>query len=118
MDFMNIMTQICGLIVCLFVGALGLAIVIKVFTGSIDLTNLINEGSYGASMSRFQFLIFTFVIAIAFFKLVEKNDKFPDVPNGVLTLLGISASTYAVGKGLSSNESKNDDSRGGDGSNK
>lgn len=110
MDFMNIMAQICGLLVCLFVGALGLAIVIKVFTGSIDLTNLINEGTYGASMSRFQLLIFTFVIAIAFFKLVEKNDKFPDIPNGVLTLLGISASTYAVGKGISSSDGSGSDS--------
>ena len=37
------------------------------------------------------------------FELIEKmaDPKFPDIPSGVLTLLGISASTYAVGKGIS-----------------
>jgi hypothetical protein len=52
-------------------------------------------------MSRFQLLIFTFVIAIAVFRIVELKGVLPDVPNGILTLLGISASTYAVGKGIS-----------------
>lgn len=104
-EFMNWMSQICGILVCLFIGALGLAIIWKVFRNEIDLSNLINEGKYGASMSRFQFLIFTFVVALAFFKLVEKNGAFPEVPSGVLTLLGISASTYAVGKGISSGDS-------------
>ncbi|MFY9852580.1 MAG: hypothetical protein WAK26_01725 [Terracidiphilus sp.] len=54
-------------------------------------------------MSRFQLLIFTFVIAISLFELVEKrtDGNFPEIPQGVLTLLGISASTYAVGKGIS-----------------
>jgi hypothetical protein len=102
---MSSMAEICGMIACFFVGALGLAIVIKVFTGSIDLTNLINDGKYGASMSRFQLLIFTFVIALALFKIVEKRgDTFPEIPTGILTLLGISASTYAVGKGISSGD--------------
>jgi hypothetical protein len=105
---MTWMSQICGMLVCLFVGALGLAIVIKVFTNNINLSNLINDGKYGASMSRFQFLIFTFVIALAFFKLVEVNGNFPEVPTGVLMLLGISASTYAVGKGISSGDSGSD----------
>ena len=113
---MNSMTEICGLIACIFVGALGLAIVIKVFTGSIDLSNLINDGQYGASMSRFQLLIFTFVIALSLFKIVEKKgDSFPDIPNGILTLLGISASTYAVGKGISSGDDSGKPSGGGGG---
>ena len=52
-------------------------------------------------MSRFQLLIFTFVIAISLFVLVEANrGSIPDIPSGVLTLLGISASTYAVSKGI------------------
>jgi hypothetical protein len=101
MNFMNVMAQLCGLLVCLFIGALGLAIVIKIFNGTIDLRYLISEANHEASMSRFQLLIFTFVIAIALFKLVELNKTFPDIPQGVLTLLGISASTYAVGKGIS-----------------
>ncbi len=101
MHFMDVMAQLCSLLVCLFVGALGLAIIIKIFNGSIDLRYLVSETNHEASMSRFQLLMFTFVIAIAFFKLVEINKAFPDIPQGVLTLLGISASTYAVGKGIS-----------------
>ena len=40
---------------------------------------------------------------MSLFYLVEKSKdaRFPDIPSGVLTLLGISASTYAVGKGIS-----------------
>ncbi len=64
-------------------------------------------------MSRFQLLIFTFVIAVSFFLVVISNVKIrqsgdksgnpaglPEVPRGVLALLGISASSYAVGKAI------------------
>lgn len=65
-----------------------------------------------ASMSRFQLLIFTFVIAISLFLIVvNSTDKFPDIPTNVLLLLGISASTYGVSKGIqasSSSKSGND----------
>jgi len=101
---MNLMAQVCGMILCLFVGALGLTIVVWIWTGRIDLSELLNEANGQASMSRFQLLIFTFVIAISLFELVEMRANptgFPDIPTGVLTLLGISASTYAVGKGIS-----------------
>ncbi|MGB8771996.1 MAG: hypothetical protein WCC92_20455 [Candidatus Korobacteraceae bacterium] len=101
---MTMMAQLCGLILCLFVGALGLTIIIWIWIGKIDLSALLNEANGQASMSRFQLLIFTFVIAISLFELVEMRANptgFPDIPNGVLTLLGISASTYAVGKGIS-----------------
>jgi hypothetical protein len=51
-------------------------------------------------MAKFQLLIFTFVIAISLVRLVEATDKFPEINSGILTLLGISASTYAVGKSI------------------
>jgi hypothetical protein len=101
---MSLMAQICGLILCLFVGALGLTIIVWIWIGKIDLSALLSEANGQASLSRFQLLIFTFVIAISLFELVEMRANptgFPDIPNGVLTLLGISASTYAVGKGIS-----------------
>jgi hypothetical protein len=42
-----------------------------------------------------------FTIAFSlFFLIVNHPDKFPDIPNSVLLLLGISASTYGVSKGL------------------
>jgi hypothetical protein len=51
-------------------------------------------------MSRFQLLIFTFVVAFGIVFLLAKNTTFPNVPADVLTLIGISASTYAVSKGI------------------
>jgi len=98
---MNFIAQLCGLILCVFVGVLGLTILFLIWTGKINLSALLNEANGQASMSRFQLLIFTFVIATSLFELVGMQGKFPDIPSGVLTLLGISASTYAVGKGIS-----------------
>ena len=67
----------------------------------------------GASMGRFQLLIFIFVIALSFFLIVISDIKviqnrpgdrgvptLPEVPQGVLLLLGISTSGYAVGKAI------------------
>jgi len=95
------MAQVCGFVLCLFIGLLGLTILYLIWTRKIDLSQLLSEANGDASMSRFQLLIFTFVIAIALFEIVESSMRFPDIPQGVLVLLGISASTYAVGKGIS-----------------
>jgi uncharacterized membrane protein len=98
---MENLARLCSLVACLFIAGAGLAIIIMIFVGKIDLRYLVSEANHEASMSRFQLLIFTFVIAIAVFRIVELKGALPDVPNGILTLLGISASTYAVGKGIS-----------------
>ena len=95
------MAQVCGFVLCLFIGLLALTILYLIWTRKINLSQLLSEANGDASMSRFQLLIFTFVIAIALFEIVESSMKFPDIPQGVLVLLGISASTYAVGKGIS-----------------
>lgn len=77
-------------------------IVWKIFTNAIDLSNLLSESGDGkASLSRFQFLMFTFVIAGLYLSLCIKSSTFVDVPNGVLALLGISAGGYVIGKGIS-----------------
>ena len=79
----------------------GMAIMVDIIRGNIDLSALLCEDGKGASMSRFQLLIFTFVIALSLFYLVVQNGgAFPKIPPEVLTLLGISASTYAVSKGI------------------
>jgi len=90
----------CELLACVFLGTLSIILLWKIATDKIDLEWLISEDSGHASMSRFQLLIFTFVIAISFVKLTESLGHFPTIDTGVLTLLGISASTYAVGKGI------------------
>jgi hypothetical protein len=99
----NYVLTVSGYIFCVFLGAIAATIVVWIWQEKIDLRSLLNEANGQASMSRFQLLIFTFVIAISLFELVEKrpDGTFPDIPQGVLTLLGISASTYAVGKGIS-----------------
>lgn len=93
----------CGYVACVFLALLAGTIIYYIWIDKIDLRHLVSETNHEASMSRFQLLIFTFVVAIGMFELIEKNTPpaFPDIPQGVLTLLGISATTYAVGKGIS-----------------
>jgi hypothetical protein len=86
-----------------FLGLLGALILYYVFIGKIDLSGLINEPTGEASMSRFQLLIFTFVIAASLFLIVGSGTppNFPAViPPGILILLGISSSSYLVSKGI------------------
>jgi hypothetical protein len=78
----------------------GFVILAAIASGKIDITELLEEETGGASTSRFQLLIFTFVIGLSFVLIVACNCKFPDVPTNVLALLGISASTYGVSKGI------------------
>lgn len=87
-----------GMLVLLFL--FGFLVLAAIASGRIDISQLLSEVGGGASMSRFQLLIFTFVIGISFFLVVICECKIPDVPAQVLTLLGISASTYGVSKGI------------------
>jgi hypothetical protein len=106
-----------GYVVCGIIAIIGFAVAWKLATGQIDISKILTEkdGTPGgaASMSRFQLLIFIFVIAVSFFLVVISNIKIiqarpgvsglpglPEVPPGVLALLGISASSYAVGKAI------------------
>jgi hypothetical protein len=97
----SVVAVVCEYILCAFLGLIALKLLVMIWRDEIDLTAIISETNGDASMSRLQLLIFTFVIAISFFYMVLKNNAFPWVSDGVLTLLGISASTYAVGKGIS-----------------
>jgi hypothetical protein len=97
---MNLLMDICALLACGFLGILAVILLYKIAVDKIDLEYLISEDNGHASMSRLQLLIFTFVVAISLVKIVEKTGMFPTIDSGILTLLGISASTYAVGKGI------------------
>ena len=97
----DLVTQLTAWVILLLIFLLGLAVVVNIYTGKIDLSQLISEPSGDASMSRFQFLIFTFVIAASLFLIVLYNRSFPaTIPQGVLVLLGISSSSYLVSKGI------------------
>jgi hypothetical protein len=95
------MAEICGYLVCAFVGLLAAKILVLIWTDTINLKELLSEANGDASMARLQLMIFTFVIAISLFMMVEQTGTFPLISDGVLTLLGISGTTYAVGKGIS-----------------
>ena len=101
---MQTLTLIAGLIIDLFAGLVGLTIVWFIWTGKISLQKLLSEPNGDASLSRLQFLIFTFVIALSFFLITvggKNGPAFPNpIPAEVLTLLGISGSSYLVSKGI------------------
>jgi len=105
-----------GITLLAIIFAFGVAILVGLLKGKIDLSLLLEESGGGASMSRFQLLVFTLVIGLSFFFIVAGTGKFPDpIPKEVLMLLGISATTYGVSKGIQGAGGLA--SKGGDGGN-
>jgi hypothetical protein len=94
----------CGYLGCIFLGVLAVIVLWKL-ASSDGLELLISEANGAASMSRFQLLVFTFVVAMGLTGMIQKTHEFPKIPDGVLTLLGISASAFAVGKSIPSEKS-------------
>jgi hypothetical protein len=82
----------------------GAVVLGMIMTGQIDLSDILVEstenGSKKASLSRLQFLIFSFVIAGLYLVICVESGTFVDVPPGVLILLGISGGSYVVSKGI------------------
>jgi hypothetical protein len=104
MDKLKLAFAYGGLILLFLFGFLVLA---AMATNRIDISQILEEkGVGGASMGRFQLLIFTFVIGLSFFLVVLCDCKIPDLPGNVLGLLGVSATTYGVGKGIQATTSK------------
>ncbi len=102
----------------LVVVILGMAGVVlyRIAVGKIDLSEVLTEpGSNKASLSRFQFLIFTFVVAGLFLLLSVESGTFVTIPDSVLGLLGISAGSYAISKGIgNAKDPKAGNNAGGD----
>jgi uncharacterized membrane protein len=97
---MEQLALVAGYIVVIFVGLLGLIVVWKILTGKIDLKLLISEKEGPASLSRFQFLIFTFVVAMCILVLTLDSGEFPKLDLNILGLMGISGGSYLVSKGI------------------
>lgn len=98
----NILSLATGTLALVIAALLGGVVIWRIYTDKIDLKDLIGDKDGCASMSRFQLLLFSFVVAFAFLFIVTKPDAsgFPDIPGSVLTLLGISGSSYLVGKSI------------------
>ncbi len=89
--------------------AFAAAVLWQIGTGGIQLVGLISEpagpsdppGNIGkASLARFQFLIFTFVVAGLFLMLCIETGAFVEIPTNVLGLLGISGGSFIVSKAV------------------
>lgn len=97
---MPLLALIAGYIIVFFVAALALLLVFWIVKGKIDLRLLVSEKEGPASLSRFQFLIFTFVVSICLLVLTLESGEFPRVGQDILGLLGISGGSYLVSKGI------------------
>ncbi len=88
----------------IFLAALEATIIILIWKRIINLQLLISEQDGAASFSRFQFLIFTFIIASAYIVLAFHNVgtgiDLPKIDPSVLGLIGISGGSYLASKGI------------------
>jgi len=104
----SILWNVAGWIVVVFIGLAGVIVLWKMLTSKApDLATLLSETTADgnnridkASLSRFQFLIFTFVISTGLLYVIFQNKGFPEIPNSVYILLGISGGSYVVSKGI------------------
>jgi hypothetical protein len=106
-EFLNFVLAGAAVLATLTVAALAIVIIAKILGDKIKIDQLLSNGPE-ASLSRFQFLIFTFVIAFSYIivMLYKISDSvsaqtitLPDA-NGALGLLGISAGGYVLSKGI------------------
>jgi hypothetical protein len=103
----HLLALVMGWTVTVLIGAFAIAIIFKMIKGDINLMYLIAGADGDASLSRFQFLIFTFVIALGLFLIVlsaQPSPAFPQtIPGGILALLGISGASYVTSKAVDAN---------------
>ena len=99
---MQVAKFVAAWVMVIFVGGLAAILLWKIWTVKIDLTKLISEANGDASMSRFQFLVFTFVVVLMwiYFFFCKDCTDFPHIDPSVLGLLGISGGSYVVSKGI------------------
>lgn len=106
----NFLTLVVGYLAVTLIGLFGFLILWRIYTGKIDLSLLLSESGGGASLSRFQFLIFTFVISLSLLLVIlgaKDGPHFPEkIPAGFYVLLGISAASYVASKGIQKNIDK------------
>lgn len=105
----HLLALVMGWTVTVLIGAFAIAIIYKMLKGDINLMYLIAGVDGDASLSRFQFLIFTFVIALGLFLIILSRNPpaFPEaIPGGILALLGISGASYVTSKAVDANAAK------------
>ncbi|MBP1852555.1 hypothetical protein [Rhizobium halophytocola] len=102
----QVIALLVAVVVATLILAAGLTVVRAMWNGTIEISHLLSESTAlpgtapKASLSRFQFLLFTFVVAGLYLVLSLETGTLIDVPNGTLVLLGISGGTYVAGKAM------------------
>jgi hypothetical protein len=93
----HFLALVMGWIVTVLIAAFALAIIYKMIKGDINLMYLIAGADGDASLARFQFLVFTFVIALGLFLIIlsaKDGPRFPDT---------ISGGSYVTAKAVDAN---------------
>lgn len=99
--YKEVFTDVLGYACLILIFLFGLVILIRILKGDMPIDKLLEESGGGASLSRFQLLIFTFVVALSLLLIVVSTGDFPkNLPTNVLALVGVSATTYGVSKGI------------------
>jgi len=98
------LTLIVGYAATTLIAGYALVILVWIASGKLNISRLISEADGAASLSRFQFLIFTFIIGFSLLLVIlggADGPAFPPhIPVGIFALLGISAGSYVVSKGI------------------
>ncbi len=97
MDWLAFLT---ALIAVVFVGTLAGLVLWAIVNSRIDLSQLLSEEGGKASKARFQFLLVTLVVGLSFLAITLEKGAFPSVSGPVLWLVGISAGSYLIAKGI------------------
>ncbi|MDR6816599.1 hypothetical protein J2X76_001772 [Neorhizobium sp. 2083] len=103
-------SRLVAIVVSIIVLALAFAVIRAIWKNDINLNHLLSESPQAgappdevpkASLSRFQMLVFTFVVAGLYLVLSLETGTLIDIPEGTLALIGISSGTYVLGKVIS-----------------
>jgi hypothetical protein len=96
------------------VAALAASVLVAIWRGKIDLTYLLSEPPSvsgdppKASLSRFQALVFTFVIAGLYLVLCLRRGEPVELGESPIVLLGITSATYLGGKAITASKDQTD----------
>ena len=90
--------QAAGWVAVAFMASVFTIILWKMARDKINLKKLISEENCDASLSRFQFLVFTFVVAMGLLVTILESGTFPVIGSDVFGLLGISGGSYVASK--------------------
>lgn len=103
---METLTLAVGILGVVIIGLFALVVIWRLWNNEINLSQLLSD-SPAASLSRFQFLVFTFIIGLSYLLLVIHKiahdtqgniTELPGINGNVLALMGISAGSYVASK--------------------